>query len=655
MALRYQCFTFYEIVLVDNLVKTLNVGWLAKMRVKHLIKPTFFFCTLFCCLCVLPAALYGKDVVLPLTLDYKLLTTLLERTAFTGNHTAMLVGEENDCIQVKVSEPAYSSSGDLLRLEMRLYVKFGTLISDTCFLPVEWEGYISLLQQPVFESEKFSLFFKTIDSKLYTMEHQPASVAGFVWDFVKSSVYPYLDRVRVNLAPPVADLKTFLLPLFPRQATEATRKMLDGLHGGKLFVQKEAVLVELIADVETIYEPTMYEEKPLEADEIESIIELWESWDVFFVQLITAMADQFLSDADRQILLDVLLSTRYEFTSVLETEKVKKDFVRLQFVSAWQQLSPIFRKQLSRKLSDNTFGYLAFFTAADALTVFDKMGPTIGIEISQQGLLRLARMLNSKIEVLRYAPEVDMQLREFLQLPELEEGVFPPVDLEEIDLEEERDEYSPVSFFQDFISKSVYASNIPTFKEILQWRVPKKDVGNYILRVRGVLDEAIAKVLGRNNIPEQLESMFRVMLPAMAWQESCLRQFVERKQKLTYLLSYNHSSVGVMQVNERVWRGIYDRGRLRWDIHYNVLAGCEIADLYLRKYILRTRLEHALDSNIMARVVYAMYNGGPGQYKKFLARDRADNHFRSDQLFAEKLNWVLTDNWQHLSVCLIGG
>ena len=232
------------------------------------------------------------------------------------------------------------------------------------------------------------------------MDRQPASVAGFVWDLVKSSVYPYLDQVRVNLAPPVADLKTFLVPLFPRQATEATQKMLDALHGGRVFVQEDAVSVELIADVETTYEPAVDGEQSLSADEIENIVELWESWDAFLVQLISAMAEQFLNDADRQVLLDVLLSTRHHFTTVLEAKKVDKDFVRVQFVNAWRQLAPMFRKQLSLESSDNTFGYLAFFTAADALAVFDRMGPTIGVEISQQGLLRLARMLDSKIKVL---------------------------------------------------------------------------------------------------------------------------------------------------------------------------------------------------------------------------------------------------------------
>ena len=73
-----------------------------------------------------------------------------------------------------------------------------------------------------------------------------------------------------------------------------------------------------------------------------------------------------------------------------------------------------------------------------------------------------------------------------------------------------------------------------------------------------------------------------------------------------------------MQINERVWRGIYNRDRLRWDIRYNALAGCEIVDLYLRRYVLKGDVvgKYSGDSVLLSRVIYAMYNGGPGQLKK---------------------------------------
>ena len=53
------------------------------------------------------------------------------------------------------------------------------------------------------------------------------------------------------------------------------------------------------------------------------------------------------------------------------------------------------------------------------------------------------------------------------------------------------------------------------------------------------------------------------------------------------LRSNNGSSVGLMQINERVWRGIYDLNRLRWDIHYNTRAGCEILATYFSRYAVK--------------------------------------------------------------------
>jgi hypothetical protein len=108
-----------------------------------------------------------------------------------------------------------------------------------------------------------------------------------------------------------------------------------------------------------------------------------------------------------------------------------------------------------------------------------------------------------------------------------------------------------------------------------------------------------------------------------------------------------------MQVNERVWRGIYDRNRLRWDIRYNARAGCEIADLYLRR--------HALPHKAAAKIgqvpgmVYAMYSGGPGQLDNYLARHKGGKLLPSDQGFAEKWTWVDKRDWQQLAKCLGGG
>jgi hypothetical protein len=607
---------------------------------------------------LLPSNGHAEKVVLPLTLDHKLLTSLLLQKSFTGeNNSAPIVGSPGDCNYIRIEEPQFSSVDELLRLEVRLLIRAGTPLGEKCIIPVEWQGYLELMQQPVFDSRTFTFSFQTVDSNLFTLSREPANVAGVLWSFAQPRVYEYLDRVQLDLAPPVTELRSFLAPLFRDEAQQEAKAMLDSLVGGRAEVREDGVVVELLADVEEVFEPD-YEGAGTELTPAENqqLVELWETWDAFLVQLLIIMAGETLGPEDQQVLMEVLLDTRHVFATALEQNTLGKDFVRVQFVRAWRQLAPVFRKQLYSKPSSNSLGYLAFFTAADALAVFDRMGPTLGIEISRHGLLRLAGMLGGETTALPYSTEVDEGVRQLLQLPPIEEEVSPLDNLEEIDLPEDESAREPLSHLFDFFARPAHGAERPTFAEILQWKVPGKDIAGYVKKVRQVLADASRKVLARKEIPDQFHGMYRKVIPAMAWQESCFRQFVVKNSKLTYLLSYNNSSVGLMQINERVWRGVYDRSRLRWDIRYNALAGCEIVDLYLRKYALRKKVwGKGASTNLLARAIYAMYNGGPGQYKKFLAREQANDHYQSDLLFLEKLQWAAKGEWNRVRQCLIGG
>jgi hypothetical protein len=608
-------------------------------------------------LLLLASAGQAEQVVLPLTLDYKLLTSLITREACPGkNASAAIVGRPGDCTYLGISEPNFSAAGKFVRLEMRLAIRVGTELGRECMVPVEWQGYLTLLQQPVFDGRTFSLSFRTVDSSLSTLSRQPAAITDFLWEFAKPLVYQHLQRVQFDLAPPVQEVRDFLAPLFHEQARQATLAMLDSLRGGNLVVDGDGVRVELQAEVEEVYVPKEGEEvEALSPAERQQLISLWETWDVLLVRLITLLAAHALSPEDQQLLTDVLLDTRYVFVEALEDNDLTKDFVRMQFVRAWRQLAPVFRRQIYAQSSENSLGYLAFFTAADALLAFDRMGPTLGIEISQQGLLRLAAMLTGKEIQLPYDLKVDEVLRKLLQLPPLEISPMSGDEMLEIDLPSKANNGEPLTRLSDFFFTPAYGAEPPPYAEILDWRVPEEDILGYAERVRAVLADASATVLTRQQHPEQLRTMYQTMIVAMAWQESCFRQFIEKNQKLTFLLSYNQTSVGVMQINERVWRGMYDRNRLRWDIRYNALAGCEIADLYLRRYALQGKAKAPrADTGFWAGLVYAMYNGGPGQHDKYLARHKNGKSFPSDKLFVEKLQLVEARDWEQVKECLGG-
>jgi hypothetical protein len=198
-----------------------------------------------------------------------------------------------------------------------------------------------------------------------------------------------------------------------------------------------------------------------------------------------------------------------------------------------------------------------------------------------------------------------------------------------------------------------------TFKDIKPWVFSKKKFETYVERVKALLEKASDDALNDSKTEKRYHELYRLIVISTAWQESCFRQFRVRKRKVTYLLSSNRTSVGLMQVNERIWRGMYDRYHLRWNIRYNAAAGCEILDLYLRKCTLdrikKMKGGKTLDNDTFARIVYAMYNGGPGQFEKILRRKKKGTFYSSDTLYFEKYSWVKNSQWGNIRQCLIGG
>lgn len=689
----------------------------------------------------------AEIVRLPITIDYPLLQNLMVNKAFRDrNESVVLVNEGSGCIYLALAHPRIKEEKGFVRLEIEITAHAGTPLGSECIMPLAWKGFLVLYQQPVINSQTWQLSFRTSRSGLFDAGHRPIDLGGIIWQMIETRVFAYLNSITIDMAPPVNNLKEFLFPMFPQHVRQQTQAMLDSLRASEPQVTPEAIKLDILADVKETYSPEDARiTETLSGKELEEVVAVWENWDALLSFMVASTARDVLSPEERQTLMDVLLETRYSFLDSIGNHSVTHDFVRVQFAGAWKQLAPIFRNHITADSAPQKIGYLSFFTAADALTILDGLGPTFGIEVSRNGLIRLARMLSSDPAILRYGAGINPNLQRLFEIapepvqappvPEDEpaaEGNFleedlplspspepsseptteptsettseppleptleptpeptpdptpepppaapsepvqaPPVpdnvppangDFLEQDLppsppSEPTSEPppEPTSSLFDFFCAPLHAAEGRNLEEIRKWTIKEGNVDSHVRRVVNLLKAQAQTTAREKNVPAAFRSAYRLMMPAMAWQESCFRQFVVRNNQLTYLLSYNNSSVGLMQVNTRVWRGVYDLERLRWDIRYNAAAGCEIATLYLKDYALRERKgQKKPDNETIVRLVYAMYNGGPGQYKKYLDRQRSGKLYSSDKLFQEKFDWVSAADWGKISKCLIGG
>jgi soluble lytic murein transglycosylase-like protein len=111
-------------------------------------------------------------------------------------------------------------------------------------------------------------------------------------------------------------------------------------------------------------------------------------------------------------------------------------------------------------------------------------------------------------------------------------------------------------------------------------------------------------------------------------------------------------AVGMMQINGRVWRKVYDLDRLVNEVDYNVNAGIDILTHYLVDYALR-RGEHEQpggDDNLI-KATYAAYNGGPGHLSRYRLDDTATSLKAIDKAFWHHYTTIKKDEWPDISTC----
>ena len=478
-----------------------------------------------------------ETVFLPVTLEYPFIRSVLVHQLFTapGERAIVIDEAQGDCVHIELSKPDVSRELSSIKVASKIKIRAGVPILGTCMGMFEWEGYIEVLQRLVLDEKSWQARFETIDSRVYNINRKPVTIAGKLWDLIKAHVHPYLDQTTIELAPPIREMKDFLPLVFLPEERRHVHRWLETLRLGPVQVEESEVKVNILLEVQTTSKPRASAAQ-LSLSEIERLSRAWEDWDAFLVFEIESLIGQPITDVERGNLLEIILENRHEFLQALSDKTIGPDLVRQQFTRTWQRLAQILRKYLVDQKSRPSFSYLAFFTASDAFIALDKLGPTLGLEISRDGLVRLARLLSTNLTdpTLSYSYSVDPELRKFLGLgPPLDDS-GPTSDEQELELpiEPEMNPKSDASQsrLRHFLFPLAWAKEgIPTMlDQVRQWIPSVRDPELYIGKVRNLLEGAADKIFVANPLVGGYNSFFHHLVLATAWQESCWRQFIAR-------------------------------------------------------------------------------------------------------------------------------
>jgi len=589
-------------------------------------------------LMVQPTPSRAETISISVFLDYRQLEFLMMRDAFNGpNHTAQYLLDDDGCTRISFSEPHLSAEGALLRVDTKTLATIGVPTAGPCKVITQWNGRATVIGKPVLVSDQaFSVEFRIQDTRLYDQQGRLLE-DSLVLQAVNEQLNLFLSGYRLDLNTETGQLKALLPYFLPNYPANRLSGMIDSLRIGLLDLRPNGLEVRLLIDVETVGKAGP--EPVLSEHEMAQLEQRYRSWDSFLTFVIKETATATPSEELRAALLEILLDARYQLKSVLtESQQSTADPVKQLFIRTWERLMPVMREISVHSPEQNLLPFLSFITAADAFKALDRLGPALGLDISTDGLRRLARLLNDdpSIDPLKYLDEIDPALQQLFDFGR-------------------PGEMTPQKKSQGFsfqLIRPVYAANPRDHLNL--WVPTAAEVNAYLFEIRKLLlKEADARIRS-SPIDGKYARIYRELMLTAAWQESCWRQYILQNRKVVPLISAT-GDIGILQINEKIWRGFYSPSKLRWDITYNARAGSEILFKFMVDYALKQK-EHTYGGGLsnLARATYSAYNGGPSQVSRYRKNDVPAEHKKIDAAFWEKYQQIHQGHESAVTQCFGG-
>lgn len=530
---------------------------------------------------------------------------LAAQLAASSGGKAGEVYREGPCRHVALDAPQVEAAGESLKLTSPGTGTIGIELLGKCQTAGDWRGTVEVTLTPIIDAAGV-LRVRIIDSKL-TDERGSGSPAPLVWELGKPQIHARIERFGYDLGASREALIGLLRGAAPPGQAEVMEAALRQVAVGAPRVGKTHVVVPVsveVADAWLTPPPApATSTAPLTEAEMDALEEALAPWDAFLVYAIRQIARDDKDAALRQRLFTLLLDSRYRLSEILSGDVVATgDPARALFIETFSEL---------RTILSGTTRYALFFDAGDALVALENAAPGLGMRLSADGLRQLARSLrpNEQGDPLAHDWSVDPELRQLFDVDE-------PAP-------------RPRSSLGHFIRVAQEEAKKPDPAEVERWLAKPDTLPDYEKHVGSALASAAAAELQRTSLPAPHAATYAHLVPTTALIESCWKHFVVRGGKVTFLRSQS-SSVGIMQINQRVWRGFYDVNRLRWDPAYNIQAGSQILMRYVKDYAIPYAAKTGNPQHV-PRAAYAVYNAGPRAVGRFAKNPPHPREARVDE------------------------
>lgn len=339
----------------------------------------------------------SQPVEVPLQIDYDFIRKMLLTELYTGpDNTAKVWDDGHGCGYLTLSDPQLNGQKGLVRIVNKMQTRLGARLGGQCIALLNWEGFLETFQQPTLDAKKSIVTLPVVNMSAYDPSGQPLG-NGKLWETVRRFVEPKLSGVKLDLQEAKERIRKTLPSVVPEENSAQIRKAVDSLTFNKISAGEKGIDIAFGLDMpvlKNVGAKPQQPSAPLNAAEMQQWQDNWKHWEAFLTDAINQATEDTQSQPLREDLQSILLDARTAFQEGLSSQaQGNEDPVRSFFTRSWPRLAPVL-KEISKELPGaKSLRYVTFIAATDVLYELDNRGALLGLDVSSDGLRKLARLM----------------------------------------------------------------------------------------------------------------------------------------------------------------------------------------------------------------------------------------------------------------------
>lgn len=334
---------------------------------------------------------FAREINVPVPMDYRLIQNVLVNQLFTGaGQSAQLWQDGQRCSFLDLSDPHISGQGGQVKINNTVHAQFGAKMGGKCMALIKWSGILETLQKPTLDKSGNVLSFPVTHISASDRNGQALNIAQ-LQELLQQVVAPRLAGLKIDLNESRDDIVKTLLPYVPAEDSEQLYDSVNSLRFNSVKADAKSILLNL-GFAANLKKPNSKPAAAFTASELQQWQTIWQDWQASLEQAIAQAPIEGELAQSRDTLRTVLQKAGAAFEQGLTNDYSNgKDPVRTFVKDSWDQLAPLLRTVSKQLPGAEGLRYLTLIAATDLMYELESIGSPFGLEISANGLRKIAR------------------------------------------------------------------------------------------------------------------------------------------------------------------------------------------------------------------------------------------------------------------------